>query len=227
MEKEISTGAMLGVMLLTLAAVIGLGFGIFAIAKGVASQGSSNVQHQLHQVSNQIFIGYDQQVVTGTQAIAAMKSFAGKPDAVLISTTALEQGRAVASGTSRQNGVYFVQAQDGTGNTITFIDYNAVLAMPDGSTPIPVPTQAGGVTATSASASSDPQMTMSNGHYVTKSGISSDTNSNVVFDNQTAGLYKTGNAEYIQPDGSFQANLVETPDGTKVGIALRQVVNNG
>lgn len=36
MEKEISSGTMLGVVLIALAAVIGLGFGVFSIAEGVA-----------------------------------------------------------------------------------------------------------------------------------------------------------------------------------------------
>ena len=39
MEKEISSGTMLGIVLIALAAVIGLGFGVFSIAKGVANEG--------------------------------------------------------------------------------------------------------------------------------------------------------------------------------------------
>ena len=46
MEKEISSGAMLGIVLIALAAIIGIGFGVFAIAKGVANNGVTNVQEK-------------------------------------------------------------------------------------------------------------------------------------------------------------------------------------
>ncbi len=51
MEKEISSGAMLGIVLIALAAVIGLGFGVFAIAKGTANEGTTNMQDTLNAVS--------------------------------------------------------------------------------------------------------------------------------------------------------------------------------
>lgn len=41
MEKEISSGTMLGVVIIALAATIGLAFGVFSIAKGVAEEGLS------------------------------------------------------------------------------------------------------------------------------------------------------------------------------------------
>ena len=47
MEKEISSGAMLGIVLIALAAIIGLGFGVFAIAKGTANEGVTQVQENL------------------------------------------------------------------------------------------------------------------------------------------------------------------------------------
>ena len=52
MEKEISSGTMLGIVLIALAAVIGLGFGVFSIAKGVANEGTVGVQDNLNVVSD-------------------------------------------------------------------------------------------------------------------------------------------------------------------------------
>ena len=58
MEKEISSGTMLGIVLIALAAVIGLGFGVFSIAKGVANEGTVNVQDNLGTVSE-----YEQKLI--------------------------------------------------------------------------------------------------------------------------------------------------------------------
>lgn len=88
MEKEISSGAMLGIVLIALAAIIGIGFGVFAIAKGTANTGVTNVQEKLEGVSQSEYTDYDQTIVTGTQVKSAYDNFAGKNVAVLIATQA-------------------------------------------------------------------------------------------------------------------------------------------
>ena len=88
MEKEISSGAMLGIVLIALAAIIGLGFGVFAIAKGTANEGVTKVQENLGAVAQSDFTDYDQKIVTGTQVISAYQNFEGKNTAVLIMTQA-------------------------------------------------------------------------------------------------------------------------------------------
>lgn len=89
MEKEISSGVMLGIVLIALAAIIGLGFGIFSIAKGTANEGVVNVQDNLGQVSQSGFDDYNQKVVTGTQVKSAYNTYQGKPYTIWISTEAL------------------------------------------------------------------------------------------------------------------------------------------
>lgn len=90
MEKEISSGAMLGIVLIALAAIIGIGFGVFAIAKGTANTGVTNVQEKLEGVSQSEYSDYDQTIVTGTQVKSAYDNFAGKNVAVLIATQAVK-----------------------------------------------------------------------------------------------------------------------------------------
>lgn len=89
MEKEISSGAMLGIVLIALAAIIGIGFGVFAIAKGVANNGVTNVQEKLENVSESEFTDFDQTIVTGSQVKTAYDNFVGKNVAILIATQAL------------------------------------------------------------------------------------------------------------------------------------------
>ena len=98
MEKEISSGAMLGIVLIALAAIIGIGFGVFAIAKGTANTGVTNVQEKLESVSTSEYTDYDQTVVTGQQVKTAYDNFAGKNCAILIATQALMDKTYWASG---------------------------------------------------------------------------------------------------------------------------------
>lgn len=90
MEKEISSGAMLGIVLIALAAIIGLGFGIFAIAKNTANDGIASVQDGLNSASQSVYTDYDQRIVTGTQVNSALNSFSGKNTAILIATNSFK-----------------------------------------------------------------------------------------------------------------------------------------
>jgi len=90
MQNEISSGAMLGIVLIALAAIIGLGFGVFAIAKNTANDGITQVQDGLNSASESVYTDYDQRVVTGTQVTSAYQNFGGKNVAVLIATNALK-----------------------------------------------------------------------------------------------------------------------------------------
>ena len=71
MESEVSGIARLGVVLLALAVLIGLGFGIFQISKGTANTGVTRVQAELDGVSESVYTSYDQTIITGTMVRSA------------------------------------------------------------------------------------------------------------------------------------------------------------
>lgn len=212
---------MLGIVLLALAAVIGLGFGVFAIAKGVANEGTVNVQDSLGTVSTQVFLDFDQKVITGTQASAAIKTFEGKPYSVLISTKALAGGQKIASVADRPTGSGAYIFDDNQGNR--YINYNAVLATASNGT---LPSQINGGS-TLSSASSTPSsaiLQMKNGTLISSFGFAlKSTDGTIVFDNAIGGLSKSGNAEFIPNNTKFQANLVKDASGAIMGIALKQI----
>lgn len=123
MEKEISSGVMLGIVLIALAAIIGLGFGIFSIAKGTANEGVVNVQDNLGQVSQSGFDDYNQKVVTGTQVKSAYNTYQGKPYTIWISTEALNTTTEERPGPyATYNGSYYVvyNATMDDGTTIAY-----------------------------------------------------------------------------------------------------------
>ena len=88
MESEVSSISKLGIVLIALAILIGLGFGIFQISKSVANDGVGDVQQELDSVSASAFSSYDQTIITGTMAKSAVSDFEGESVAVLIANQA-------------------------------------------------------------------------------------------------------------------------------------------
>ena len=88
MESEVSGIAKLGIVLIALAVLIGLGFGIFQISKGTANTGVTNVQGELDGVASSAFTTYDQTIITGQMVRSAVSDFEGEEVAVLIATQA-------------------------------------------------------------------------------------------------------------------------------------------
>lgn len=193
MEGEISRGAMLGIVLIALAAIIGLGFGIFAIAKGVANEGTANVQDQLTQVSLSLFNEYDQKVVTGTQVMSAYNNLAGKPYTIWISTSAVRKN--VAKGnTSGLSGA----AQAKYGDTI-YLVYNAKIAE-------------------DATFTFKNGIFVLDGTF-----LMDETSGKISYNSVIGNLSKSGQLEYIPSSARFDANLIKDTSGTIMGIAFRQV----
>lgn len=125
MEKEISSGTMLGIVLIALAAVIGLGFGVFSIAKGVANEGTVGVQDNLNTVTDSAFEDYNDKIVTGTQVKSAIQNFEGKSVAILVNTTAMNKGVVAYNGRSAGCTVLSL-GEDG--KEVPYVNYNALLA---------------------------------------------------------------------------------------------------
>ena len=223
MEKEISSGAMLGIVLIALAAIIGLGFGVFAIAKGTANQGVTNVQTNLGAVSNSAYTDYDQTVVTGTQVTSALQTFNGKSVAVLVATqAAIDQcgatlgvtnwqanGAGVASAYTATN-IPAVQCQNAAGAllpattsgnatvALSFVNYNALL---------------GGAT---------PAVKFDTACYRASSGFNS-TGGKLNLNSIAMNIGKSGMMEYIPAQGEFQAYLVKDLSGTILGVSFQQI----
>lgn len=221
MEKEISSGAMLGIVLIALAAIIGIGFGIFSIAKGTANEGVVNVQDNLAQVSASVFTDYDQKVVTGTQVISAYNNFAGKPYAILIATQAY-----IDSLSSNDNPVLSgappveVYSGDPGGNAtkedFEFLNYNAILA---GTTQNVVDND-GKVVDTNYI---DAKIYFQDGAYIATNGFLVDTSGRIIYNSVIGNLSKPGTVEYVPSSARFQANLIKDKSGTIMGVAFRQL----
>ena len=244
MEKEISNGAMLGIVLIALAAIIGLGFGVFAIAKGTANEGVTGVQENLGAVSNTAFTDYDQKIVTGTQVMSAIQNFEGKPVSVLVSTIATKDNQIRNTTVGAGSGV--TQAYSTRGNTAP-----GVAAYTDSAKTAGYDikgTSATGTEATIAAgkASFINYNALLNGTVTTGVGAGNyseatvgkiyfDSNcfradagyattaGKVQFNNITGNMNKSGMMEYVPSGARFQAYLIKDTSNTILGVAFEQL----
>lgn len=241
MEKEISSGAMLGIVLIALAAIIGLGFGVFAIAKGTANEGVTNVQENLGAVSQSAYTDYDQKIVTGTQVISAYQNFEGKNVALCVMTQALKD-KAVDSENAilEGNGVdsayeqagkdlkdYLVEAFLKSGDN--YEQYTGVTDSKNNSVDNPVFINYNallGIDEDSSGASTN---------YTKGKWIYFDTNcwrttaafetigGKVQFNGISGNMSKSGMMEYVPSGARFQAYLIKDVSGTTMGVAFEQI----
>jgi hypothetical protein len=220
MQNEISSGTMLGIVLIALAAVIGLGFGVFSIAKGVSNEGVVNVQDNLGTVSQSAYDDFDNKIVTGTQVKAAYKQFQGKPVAILINTQALNNG--VKNYPSHKAYVHKTMPGD-----VAYINYNAVLATDSGGSTEPafLASALGGTalgsTGTTTTISVDTTNTglikSAFGFYINSS------NGKIVYDSNIGGFDTAGCSEFISTSAKYTANLVKDSSQAIIGIAFTQL----
>ena len=233
MEKEISSGTMLGIVLIALAAVIGLGFGVFSIAKGVANEGTVGVQDNLAVVSESSFEDYNDKIVTGTQVKSAVTTFTGKSVAILINNTAMDKAvkpyanhKTINVYNMHVNGTgdssLKVTQVDGTAKTTEnigtaqaansnqhyYINYNALFGVAD---------EDGVITGAGT-------LTLKDGIYQA-AGVPfavDQSSGKVMFDNTVGGYGRTGNCEYISPTAKYDSNLIQDEAGTTIGIVFTQ-----
>jgi len=252
MEKEISNGAMLGIVLIALAAIIGLGFGVFAIARGTANEGVANVQESLDVVSEAAFSDFDQRIITGTQVVSALDTFEGKPYAILIATQATKDRSAteiVAAPTdgdwrsavnNLNTGAGAVEAYGGVAPTF----------IPNGSSgPGVPPVVLANIGVDRSSGAIRSELTFVNYNALLgrntglaevpattfKMPLSFDgsvwrttdgflTESGVVvFNNTTRNVIRSGMMEFVPSGARFQAYLIKDMSGTIMGIAFEQL----
>lgn len=143
MEKETSSLVSLGIVLIAIAVVITLGFGIFAVGKRLANNGQNDLVSQVDQINQSTFTDLDQQVITGTRLKGVINQLSAGNYAVLLNTLALRNNQAdgatvtgdlatsVASTTTPYSLVITnfpsKSAKDTTINNTVFVNYNAIM----------------------------------------------------------------------------------------------------
>jgi hypothetical protein len=223
-----------------LAAVIGLGFGVFSIAKGVANEGTVGVQDNLGSVSESAFDDYNDKIVTGTMVKSAFQNFRGKSVAILINTTAMDK-EVVSYNQHVASNVWFMKA----GVVDIASTKNLSYVIGTGATAGQVPDTIDGTTGLKGGVAIEMPAgcdhayinynALLNPHQdgaalQLKDGIYNaaampfaiDATGKVAFDYSSGGMTRTGNCEYLNATAKFDANLIKDETGTTIGIVFTQ-----
>lgn len=209
MEKEISSGTMLGIVLIALAAVIGMGLGVFSIAKGTTNTGVVETTQVLEEVGNMDFGDYDQKIVTGILVRQAYKTFEGKPVGVLINTKAIEKGL----GASKGSIVHKMQGR-------VYLNYNAVFSVSNSGdkSELGVVGIDGRLTVGKEGA-----ISRDSGGVVEGKGYTIEEDGSVYYNTEISGLSRQGKAEYVDNNSKFDSELIRGSDGSIIGVMFTQI----
>lgn len=123
MEKETSSLVSLGIVLIAIAVVITLGFGIFAVGKRLANNGQNDLVSQVDQINQSTFTDLDQQVITGTRLKGVINQLSAGNYAVLLNTLALRNNQADAATVTGDLYDSVVKNNDNTPYTIVMTNY--------------------------------------------------------------------------------------------------------
>lgn len=202
MEREISSVATLGIVMIALAVVITLGFGVFSIAKGLANDGVTKVEDSLHTVSLSEFQDYDQKIVTGTKLKSCYHDFEGKAYSILINTSLMDD-------TANTSDISAISSKT---NVIKFdghnvINYNCVFDSPT---------------------NNDLVYDADKGFLRCDKGFKADAaaGDGLKYYNRVSNFTKSGTMEYIPSSARFKSYLVKDKTGTIAGMMFIQLQSN-
>lgn len=230
---------MLGIVLIALAAIIGIGFGIFAVSKNTANSGASNLQDSINRVNESFFDDYNQKRVTGAQVKMCLQQLQGKPYAIIVHTLQSEGNRITTTAHTQvlkwmnpgdsYNSAQLVKNALLSVDGITRAGYyrsdsgkywwaNAKLGIANGFNT----TSNGGQATLNSSLSATNHLVYENDVYKTNYTFWS-VKGNVQYDTDFTSFNTVGDSCYIANNSKFKANLMYNLSNNIVGIVFVQL----
>lgn len=245
MEKETSSLVSLGIVLIAIAVVITLGFGIFAVGKRLANSGQNDLVSQVDQISQSTFTDLDQQIITGTRLKGVINQLSSGNYAVLLNTLALRNcylDSAKVNGdlassespTPYKNAIvntnYPSTSSKGTAAKNTFfVNYNALLGDADPTyNKLTYGVTGGKITGltgkTDAVAdTSTEHLIMKDGVFTTQYEFQTDSIGNVAKNIRQSDFNKQGSTMFISDAAQFNSYCIKDSTDNYVGLAFVQV----
>ena len=243
MEKETSSLVSLGIVLIAIAVVITLGFGIFAVGKRLANSGQNDLVSQVDQISQSTFTDLDQQVITGTRLKGVINQLSSGNYAVLLNTLALRNcyldsaklnGDLQSSPDSYKQAIvntnYPSESSKGTDAANTyFVNYNALLGDAASAT--------NGITygvdgdskvtgldkETTVAPTSTEHLIMENGVFTTQYEFQTDSIGNVAKNIRQSDFNKQVSTIFIADASQFYSYCIKDSTDNYVGLAFVQI----
>lgn len=243
MEKETSSLVSLGIVLIAIAVVITLGFGIFAVGKRLANSGQNDLVSQVDQISQSTFTDLDQQIITGTRLKGVINQLSSGNYAVLLNTLALRNcyldsakvnGDLQSSPDSYKKAIvntnYPSTSSKGTDAKNTFfVNYNALLGDADPTyNKLTYGVTGGKITGlegkTDAVAdTSTAHLIMKDGVFTTQYEFQTDSIGNVAKNIRQSDFNKQGSTMFIADAAQFNSYCIKDSTDNYVGLAFVQV----
>mgnify|MGYP000829244639 CR=1 FL=1 len=242
MEKETSSLVSLGIVLIAIAVVITLGFGIFAVGKRLANNGQTDLVAQVDQINQSTFTDLDQQVITGTRLKGVINQLSSGNYAVLLNTLAL---RNCYLDSAKVNGD-LASATDNYANALVntnypsasskatkaknsyFINYNALLGdaaksgktikVTDGTFQNSLPKEDSDIPENSQA-----HLIMKDGVFTTQYEFQTDSVGNVSKNIRQSDFNKQGSTMYIADAAQFNSYCIKDSTDNYVGLAFIQI----
>ena len=204
LEKHVSTGAMLGIVLVALAAVIGSGFAIFAITKGSANEGTMSYVEQTDNGKMQWLNEFNDATVYGT-TVMNIFDHVDEGVAIFINTRLMNNEIPISAGHNilQYNSNVYVNYGCQFNYTDDGYKYQEGILGYEVDSALLVPR--------------DSNSLKTDYHFIV------DESGHFIKDNVIGGCYSRGNAEFIELNAHFQTNLIYGPAGVPVGIIVKQV----
>ena len=247
MEKETSSLVSLGIVLIAIAVVITLGFGIFAVGKRLANSGQNDLVSQVDQISQSTFTDLDQQVITGTRLKGVINQLSSGNYAVLLNTLALRNcyldsakvnGDLQSSPDSYKKAIvntnYPSTSSKGTDAENTFfVNYNALLGDADPTHNELSYVVAGGKiknddgglkgVTTDIADDSTKHLIMKDGVFTTQYEFQTDSIGNVAKNIRQSDFNKQGSTMFIADAAQFNSYCIKDSTDNYVGLAFVQI----
>lgn len=244
MEKETSSLVSLGIVLIAIAVVITLGFGIFAVGKRLANSGQNDLVSQVDQISQSTFTDLDQQVITGTRLKGVINQLSSGNYAVLLNTLALRNcyldsakvnGDLQSSPDSYKQAIvntnYPSESSKGTDAANTyFVNYNALLGDAASATnglTYGVDGATSKITGldkeVSVASTSTKHLIMENGVFTTQYEFQTDSIGNVAKNIRQSDFNKQGSTMFIADAAQFNSYCIKDSTDNYVGLAFVQI----
>lgn len=213
MESPISNTVMMGVVLIALAAVIGMGFGVFVISKDTVNSGTMEVQADIKNMQDININTYNDTVVLGRDINSFFENNRTKDLALLINTLGMKEGKVLSLNNDR-----FLHIVDG----VPYVNYGCIIGYSSGGDRDESYILKKN---SSLSVNGEDSLKKQDGVIVSPNMFIVDSLGNFLRDDGVGEWNKSGNPQFIKSSTKFNANLICNEVGDLMGVMFTQLEN--
>lgn len=208
MHSEVRNATMVGIILMALAAVILLSFGVFSMVKGTANDGVVENQSVVNNFVNLEVETYNDKIVTGRDVLSLLRS--NEDLSIFINTPKMMEGKYLSL--DKDLSVQYM-------NDLPYVNYGTLLTLSGGATIDELQTIKAGDDLTYF----DNTLILSNGVVKSAGAYVVDDNGMLIQNREFGACKNDSTVEYIDINSKFEANLIKDITDTIIGVCFTQM----